>query len=164
MFGGSGAAVNVTITGAEQMRAVGLALKEAGDEGKVLRKGLLGEMRSAEKEGLTKAKESALANLPKGGGLNEWVAASKFTGRNRLSGRAVGVTLVASKAGGRQGSHDIEATDSGEFRHPTYGHGPWVSQSITPGWWTNALTRLAPELQIKLMALMAAIDDLITKG
>jgi hypothetical protein len=159
-----GAGIGVTITGAEQMRAVGALLKEAGDEGKALRKGLLAEMRSAEQEGLQKAKESALANLPKRGGLNEWVAASKFASRNRLTGRTVGVSLIASKAGGRQGQHDVEATDAGTFRHPVFGHKVWVEQSINPGWWTNALTSLAPELQIKLLAAMAAIEELVTKG
>lgn len=151
--------VSIEVRGAEQMRALGKRLRAAGLEGKGLRRELLAAMRVAEKEALLAAKESALQNLPKAGGLNEWVASSKFQARNRLTGNGVGVELKATKPGGSKGTHDLDASDGGQIRHRVYGH--WrkgvPTQQIAPGWWSKPMTKAGLSLQIKLTALMARI-------
>lgn len=155
----------IRVTGADQCRALGLALKAAGEEGKGLRRELLASMRAAEKPLADAARKSARANLPKAGGLNEWVATSKITARNSLSGRGAGVRLVAKKPGGSKGSHDLEALDAGTFRHPVYGHRKtWVTQSIPAGWWTTALFKASPRVQLELLAAIRITNERIARS
>lgn len=86
-------------------------------------------------------KEEARDTLPKGGGLNEWVAASKMSPRTRLTGKSAGVRIVTRKAG-----HDIEAINRGSVRHPVFGNrSAWSDQSVAPGFVDNGGMKKAPE-------------------
>jgi hypothetical protein len=147
--------VEIKITGAEQLRALGRDLRAAGEEGKLLRRELLATMRLAGKPLAEATRQSALDMLPHTGGLNEFIADSKIVARNSLTGSRVGTRIVGKKTGGSKGAHDLEAMDVGTFRHPVYGHrSAWVQQSVRPGWFTKPLEDAAPALQAALLGAM----------
>jgi len=56
---------------------------------------------------------------------------------------ATGVELVLGKKAGPQ----IGRMNDGNLRHPTFGHRPWVDQSIPSGTWTEAVEKRAPKLR-----------------
>lgn len=156
----------IRITGAEQLRALGRDLKAAGVQGQGLRRELLRGMRAAEKPLKDAVHQSALDSLPKKGGLNEWVAAESVTARNSLSGRGAGVRIVARKKGGKKGSHDLEAVDAGNVRHPVWGR--WLkdvpTQSVESGYFTKPLNEAAPELIAVLSMAIEITARRIAKG
>jgi hypothetical protein len=94
--------IEVRVTGANQLRDLARDLKAAGETGRGLRRDLLAAMRAAEKPLIDAARESARDTLPKSGGLNEWTANSYIKAQNRLTGKGVGVRIVAKK-----GKHDL---------------------------------------------------------
>lgn len=151
------------VTGAEQFRALGKDLKAMGEDGKELRRELLKTLRMTGKPLIEKVRASARANLPKSGGLNEFIASSKFTTRNDLAGKKVGTRITVTKPGGSKGWHDVEAFDNGTFRHPTFGRKTWVRQTISGGFFTKPMTESAPEFQRALLAAMAITERKITK-
>jgi hypothetical protein len=148
------------ITGANQLAALAKDLKAAGD--KDLRKELLKGLRNAAKP-LAKeaAPKAAREGLPKRGGLNEYVAASKFAVRTRTTGQGAGVRIVGAKKG-----HDIKATDEGEFRHPVFGGKTWVVQHIKPGWWTDGMSDpvVLEPMRKELIAVMDEVARKIAHG
>lgn len=155
----------IRITGAESLRALGKDLKAMGEEGKGFRKELLKSMRVGAKPLVEATRASARANLPKKGGLNEFIATSKIATRNSLAGNKVGTRIVAKKAGGSKGFHDLEAMDAGSFRHPVHGNRKvWVQQSVTPGWFTKPLNEAMPKVRASLMEAMEVTELKITKG
>lgn len=148
--------VEVRVTGARQLERLGLELKAAGETGKGLRRNLLASLRIAGQPLKQAAKDSALAKLPKSGGLNEYVANSNIAVRTRLTGPRVGVRVVAKKPGGSKG-HDLEKIDDGEVRHRVYGR--WVkglpTQKVTPGWFSDPMKESTREMEA---AALAAIE------
>lgn len=144
------------ITGANQLGDLARDLKAIGD--KELRKELLRGIQKAAKPLAKVAAPAAARNrLPRAGGLNEFVATSKFAVRTRTSARNPGVRIVGTKTG-----HDIKAMDAGKVRHPVRGTNVWVLQNIEPGWWTNGLSDsiVAPPVRKEILAVM---DDIIRK-
>lgn len=154
-------AVEVTVTGAAQLRALGLDLKAAGNAGSGLRRELLGGMRALGKPLAEKARASALATLPKQGGLNAWVAASSIAVRNNLTGSVarVGMRIVSTKGG-----HNLEGIDAGHVRHPVYGKAAWVGQSVPSGWFSKPLAESVPEVQAMLLVAMNVISRRIERA
>ena len=139
--------------GPDELVALGRALKASGD--RELRKEALRSLRSHSKPVGVEAKRSALAVLPARGGLNAYVARTRVTLRNKLSGRSAGVRLVGGlKKGG--GLVDLPAIDDGRLRHPVFArvhaeHGRkrwrWVQQRVPRGWWSKTMRRHAPKLR-----------------
>lgn len=123
------------VSGDAQLRELGRQLKAAGQV--ELRKELLRSIRVASVPLREDIRESARTVLPRRGGLNRWVAGAKVTSRTRLTGRSVGVQIVA-----KSGKHDLNDLDlTGEIRHPVFGHrsGKWVSQTVTAGFFTKSI-------------------------
>ena len=83
--------------------------------------------------------EEGAEGLP--GGLAAHVVAKGSRPQTRQSARAV--TVVFGKKAGPQ----IGAIDEGSVRHPTFGHKPWVSQSIPAGAFSEALEGRLPEVR-----------------
>jgi hypothetical protein len=164
----------IRITNLEQFGKLSRDLKAAGLEGRGLKRSLTAAARLSTKPMIEAAKESAQANLPKRGGLNEFIATARFTVSNRMSGSTaargkgsgvVGSRIVAKKAGGRKGSHDLEAFDNGHFRHPVYGNmKKWAPQSIEPGWFTKPMQKAAPAALAEFRLSMDIIARRIEKG
>jgi hypothetical protein len=129
--------VELRVRGADQLRDLARDLKSEAD-GKERRKDMLRGIRKiANPLAKETAPKIAREGLPKGGGLNEYVASSKFGVRTRTTGQSVGVRIVGAK-----GEHDINAMDRGQVRHKVWG--VWRSstpiQQITPGWWTKGMS------------------------
>lgn len=149
---------DVSVTGANQLADITKRLKAAGQT--QVKKDLLRGLRTAAKPLLKVAKESAVENLPRRGGLDQVVAASRFAVRTRTSGRNPGVRVVAVSP------HDLAAMDKGVLRHPVFGH--WRSgvppQKIRPGWWSDALNAQAPMIRQQLLAVLAETARRIEHG
>ncbi len=139
------------ITGAASLAKAASVLKAQGDAAG--RKELLKGIQQATKPLKADVKRSAQTSLPRRGGLNQAVAASTFSTRTRTTGKSVGVRLVVK---GRR-VRDVAATDRGRLRHPVFGSDVWVTQSITPGWFTRPLEAGAPAVRRELVASMERV-------
>src|SRR5215475_10366845 len=93
-------------------------------------------MRRAARPLLKSARQGAIQILPYHGGLNERVAAGRFTSSVRLVGKGAGVRITASD----RRRANVNRMDVGSVRHPVYGNRHrCVTQRITPGWFTTPL-------------------------
>ena len=137
---------------AREFEALGRALKGAD---KTLKRELFSELRAAAKPAIEDARASALATLPNRGGLNALVASASVGARTRLAGRSPGVRI---KATGKQAKQLRQMDESGTWRRPTFGRGPWVTQTYTPakGWFTDPIENRKPKYR-------AAVEDAVKK-
>lgn len=143
--------VELRIEGADKIAEVSRRLKETGD--KELRREMARGINRATKPLKIAARAAVLAEYPKRGGLNEFVAKSRFTTRTRGGGKNPGVRIVVNKAG-----HDIRALDRGRLRHPLYGNRRfWYTQQIKPEIISGAL-RAGAELVRRQLA--EVLDDI----
>jgi hypothetical protein len=87
-----------------------------------------------------KIRANAKATLPKGGGLNAWVASVRINVQVKLTGyKAVGIRLKGGRnsAGGRS---DMDAINRGRVRAPAWGRrgaGDWHTQLVQPEFFTK---------------------------
>lgn len=150
--------VDVTVQGADDLARLSRRLKEAGDKdlNRELRKGI----QRATKPLKEAAKRSARERLPKRGGLNEWVAKSKFSVRTSSSQRSARVRLVASR-----GKTDERAINRGRLRHPVFGNRKvWVTQDVTPGWFTKPMVEGLAPVQREVLKVMDDITKKVAHG
>lgn len=144
--------MNAHTAGARQLSELAAKLKaeSRGD----IRRQLLRNIRAAGKPLLADAQKSALETLPRRGGLNQVVASAKFSVRTSLSGTSARVRLQASEP------HHIRSIDKGRVRHPTFGHDPWKTQAVTPGWWTTPMEAGSPKVRA---AIIRTVDEISRK-
>lgn len=148
-------AVSMRITGdVAALRAVGRALREAGD--KEQKRELYKAVQRATKPIKEEIKQSALDTLPHGGGLNVWVSKIGIKTKQSYSGRMPGVTIkgtlnnkarVSGRGKGRKKARtfgataDLRSINRGRVFHPVFGHGPLVGpQAVNSGFWDRPLT------------------------
>lgn len=142
--------MSLRVTGANQLAEVGARLKESGDKG--LRKELLRGINRSLKPAKAKVKEAARRDLPRGGGLNVFVASARIGSRTRVAGRNPAVFLTGRKSG-----HDLRAIDRGRVRHPVFGNREvWVNQEVKPGWWSQTLAGEVPAIR---RGVIDTLDD-----
>jgi hypothetical protein len=143
-------AVDLVVHGGEQLEKVARRLKEIGD--KELRKELFSGIQRAAKPMKLAAQQAARSKLPRRGGLNEWVASSKFTVSVR-SGK-----FPAARVTGKKSGHDLAALNRGRLRHPLYGdRGHWYTQQIDANWFSDAMAAQAPAVREEIVAIL---DDI----
>lgn len=136
----------IEVQGAEQLAHLSKRLKEAADKG--LQRELSKALRDATAPVKGAARESALATLPRHGGLNVRVANSKFSTRRRPDGLRVSA----------QNAYALKQLDEGVSRHPVFGHRDrWVVERVNPGWWSKPVERLAPEARAEIIKAMDRI-------
>lgn len=152
----------VEVEGADQLRALALELRAAGQVE------LLREMRFAMEAAAQPAeraiRQSAEDQLPHGGGLNQFIASSNFRTSVLTGVRTAGVQLRVSKPGGAKGKHDLTAFDNGQFRHPVFadsakqtrGQWKWVPQYVAPGFASKPVEALVPLITV---ACLEAMDE-----
>lgn len=141
------------VDGSAQLREIAIRLRSAagGRETKIL---LARDLRAAAQPMVAAVAASALANLPKKGGLNTRVAGQRVTVSVGMAARGAGVTLKTK-------THDTYATNRGYVRHPYFG--VWYENSprqiIDPaaGWWTKPLERLSPAVTPLLLVTMERV-------
>jgi len=101
---------------------------------------------------------SATERLPHRGGLNKRVASSKIVTRRRMSGKYAGIRIVGTSG------YDIGSINRGRVRHLTFGHLPWSNQAVKPGFWTEPLVALRPEIRRELDEAVTRIGKQIERG
>jgi hypothetical protein len=139
----------IELEGADKLAVLAKRLKEAGD--KDLQRQMYAGIARAMKP-VRAAAETSLADvLPKRGGLSAAKRRQvKFRTSRRAGVRQAGVRLVAK--GGQLGRMDRQ----GQFRHPVFGHEPWVPQKIEAGWFTRPAEAAAP---VARREILRALDD-----
>jgi hypothetical protein len=148
--------IGLDVRGGEDFARLARRVKEVGD--RQLRRELLSSIQRATRPVRDKVREKALSTLPSSGGLAGEVAASRFSARTSMTGRNVGVRVVG--ASGR----DVRSLDAGRLRHPTFGHKPFVSQSVEPGFFSATIEDHAPEIRDEISDAMKTIANKIEKG
>jgi hypothetical protein len=124
-------ALTIHVEGAGELRRVAALIRAEGIGPQVARDITDGTFRG--RETIRAAfKASALAKLPKSGGLNRWVASSRMTFR-RKRGTLIGGMRVNVGRNSMVGRAELEGLDQGLVIHPgnAYGRG-WYSQSVIP--------------------------------
>lgn len=100
----------------------------------------------------------ALATMPRRGGLNRWVAATRISAKISFTARGAGVTLRGTRANTR-GKADLNRLDAtGRVRHPSWGRrGPrqWHMQTVPAGFFRGE----AAEYDAWRGAIEAAVAD-----
>jgi hypothetical protein len=107
-------------------------------------------------------RQRALATLPSGGGLNEWVAAARVTLRIRASGRTVRAIVKGNRNSARNQS-DLNAIDRGRVRAPSWGRrgpGQWHTQAVPAEWFTGPATEWETLRAQADAAFDAALDEI----
>lgn len=129
------------VTGLEQLTRVSAKLRAANRD---LRLESNRALREATKPLPDAIRRSAEAHLPKGGGLAANIAASKIRTVRRASGSGAGITITTSNA------YLIGRMNKGKLRHRVWGGEVWVSQSVTPRWWTDPIDDVGPRVKSAL--------------
>lgn len=148
--------MDVRVSGAEQLVALARAAKAVDGQ---IRRDMLRELRTAGKRMIPDVQDAARDMLPSSGGLNEFVASSKYAVRTRTTGSSAGVRVTGTKAG-----HDIAAINDGTVRHPVFDTGAWVAQSVTPGFWDEGTGRSAPQVRMDLLGVLEEINRRIARS
>jgi len=148
--------LDVTVRGADEIAHVSRLLREVGD--KELRRDLYRGLNRATSPLKRAVKERARATLPSRGGLAARVASSSIAVRTR-GGQHPGVRLVA------RGKANLDRLDRGVVRHPVFGNREvWVSQQVTPGWFTEPLQEGVAPVQRELLDVLDDISRRLARG
>jgi hypothetical protein len=127
-------------------------LKEMGLVG--IRKQMLTDLRKAAEPVKKDLKRQALADLPKGGGLNEFVAKKPIRTSVRTGARTAGVSVRYTGPGRHS---DI----SGGWRHPVFNHRDrkWATTDYEPavGWWERGGEAAAPEARLLMANILGEV-------
>lgn len=142
--------MEIEIQGAEQLVALAKRLRDAPKE---LRSELYRGINRAAKPLKNEVKKSARERLPRKGGLNKKIAGTKIATKRRVTGSSAGVRLVGTSG------YDIGSINRGRVRHLTFGHKPWVNQTVRKGFWTDPLVAGAPQVQGEIQEVMDVIAD-----
>lgn len=149
--------VDVQVVGADQLGAIADELKRTGNT--ELRRDLYRGIQRSTKPLRQDVQQAARDKLPRRGKLNEWVAESKFSTRTR-GGKNPGVRITSGKRG-----HDMRAIDRGRLRHPVFGNKKvWVTQQVTPGWFSQTLADGAPAVRRELVKVLEDVAERIARS
>lgn len=137
---------DLVVSGAEELEHVLRLLRSVDD--KELRKDFYRGINRATTPLKENAKRNALAVLPRRGGLAARVAKTRLSTKAR-GGQTPGIRVVARNGAG---------ADLGFVRHPVFGNRDvWVSQPVTPGWFTKPMEAGADPVR---RALLDVLDDI----
>lgn len=110
---------------------------------------------------------SALSTLPKGGGLNEWVAAARLSASVKVTARLVGLKLKGGRSKITGGRSDVNAIDRGRVRAPNWGRrweGQWHTQTVTPGFFTDPAQQAGDDVGRATTEAVERAFDQIARG
>lgn len=153
--------VDLRVTGAESLRALARDLRGVEQRKEILM-GLRKELRKPVPTVRKAIKATALARLPKAGGLNRWVAGTRVTASVRVSG---GSTAGVTMKGGRNSSgsrSDIRALDGGQVRAPSWGRrgkAAWHVQAVPAGFFSDTVADHSQEWQ---KATLDAVEKVVS--
>lgn len=145
---------DITIKGAEDFYRLSKALKGAGRGD--LRKELNKALRDATKP-LIADTRSATSRLPQSGGLADIIRKTPQTVKV-ATGKNPGVRITVGGKGGA-----ARTTEQGFVRHPVYGRGGFVRQSVPSGWFSEPLNEGADVVRPRLIDAIDAMADRIVR-
>lgn len=157
--------MDVSTTGDAELRRL-IADLRGFEKRKEVVKALRKELRRPVPKARQAIRGAALRMLPRRGGLNAWVAASRVTAQVRLgSARSAGITL----RGGRNsqgGRSDIKAIDRGRVRAPAWGNrSAWHSQTVPEGYFTKTVSEdLAPAWREAAVSAVNEATEVLRRG
>jgi hypothetical protein len=145
------------IVGAEQLAKLSKRLKETGD--KEVKRELYKALNRATKKPKAEARARALLILPHRGGLAKRVAASRFTTRNRTTGKGdPSLQLIA------KGTANIRGIDKGRVRHPVFGHPDrWTTQPVKAGWFSVPMKENEKEARREIASSLADLQRTLSQ-
>lgn len=148
----------VQVEGLDDLRRLAAVYKTSDKTiQKAIRTGLQDAAKPLSAEMIAKGAES----MPARGGLRARVAAARGGVTASLSGRNIAVSI---RAANRQ-KDSLKGLDAGTLRHPVYGHGPWMTQSVPRGAFSGAFQAGAPQVRDRLRrAVSTALDDIARKA
>lgn len=149
--------MSIEIRGTEGLALVGKAVRRLGAD-RVIVKNMVKEIRRAVPPVRAAVRANAVAILPHRGGLGAWVAKTRVTASIRRSASNAGISFVGGK-NSRGNRSDLKRLDAGQTRHQTFGHRPWVAQSVPPGFFTKAVTVEGAEAFRE--AVVVAVDNAV---
>jgi len=143
-------------SGAE-LHVLSKELRKTGQSG--LKKNITKAMRVATVPARDAVRSYLRDEMPKGGGLNEWLAKSRITTSILTGPKTAGVVIRDSKSG-----HDLKAINrTGKVRHPTRS-GPgfktedrkkWrLTDTGKTNWWEETLYSFDPAVRAALIVAM----------
>lgn len=147
--------MEIELRGADQLVELAKRLRQAPKE---LRSELYKGINRAAKPLKNEVKQSARDRLPKRGGLNKRVAATKIATKRRITGGGAGVRLIGTSG------YDIGSINRGRVRHKTFGHRPWVNQTVPKGFWTDPLTKGSSQVQQEIQEVMDMVAKQLGAG
>jgi len=122
------------------------------DEGdRKLNNGIRRRLREVAKPLGSEVRDTLAESMPRRGGL------SAMIGRSKVSVSSTSASRQEIRV--RSAGHDLEAMDAGMLRHPTFGHKPWVGQSVPSGSAAKALEAGAPKVRDALMREVETLLD-----
>lgn len=157
---------DIELRGLEDLARLSRALREAGTQGKGLRKELYAGLNRATKPVRKDLKDAIAPSLPKSGGLAAEVTKGARFSNSTKTGRDVGVRVVAR---GRRRRALQLATQQGLIQHPVFANASkgrsswtWVTQTagIRRGLLNAAFQRDKPEARREVLR---AIDETAKK-
>lgn len=142
--------------GPDQLARISRQLKEEANRG--LRLELDRALREAVAPLRQALPESARQTLPRRGGLADQVAASRVGVRRIPVSRGGGLRLVATN------NRALRNLDRGRLRHPVFGRDDWVTQPVTPGWWSKPIEDAGPQVQAAVQEAVGRVADRIERA
>lgn len=141
--------------GSTQLRASAARLRAAGE--RQLMNQMRRQLRVAAQDVLQSLHDQAIEDLPKAGGLNEFVANQKPKIAVRTTGRMAGV-YIRSKVPGNY-------TNTGRWRHPVYSadrtrwmkRGTSQSDPAAKDWWIRGAQKATPRAQVEMYAVLNSV-------
>lgn len=140
--------MEIQVRGGNRLSATGRALERAAAR---LPKALQNALEEEAEPIIAAARQRAVDTLPKKGGVNRFVASSRFQVRPIRGG----VRIHTS-------DHDSRLDTAGRLRHPVFGQDVWATQHVPPGWFTEAAraqrNKTGQELEKALEAVIAEVE------
>lgn len=142
----------------EDFRALQVRLKATGQTG--LRRNMRRSIVVATAPARKAVKAELEAVMPKGGGLNVYLAKSKITTAVLTGSRSAGVEVRGRgpKDKGRASKSQFRKINQGVVRHPVFGRREnpqdWQDTKVPSGWWENALRPYGEAVQVALVESM----------
>lgn len=149
------------VTGTLQLRIVARQLRDAPPE---LRRELRDNLKDVVKPFEGQVKSEAADSLPHRGGYAGVMSSSvKVDISQALSGSGAGFTLVVHGKGRTQ-DRDVKAVNAGRLRHKTWGHEPWHSQQVAPGFVDRPADKLDGQVARKAQEAVDRVADKLSAG
>ena len=150
--------------GAEQLRALGARLKEAGDEGKGFRRELMNQLTEAAKPLVREIADPAHLKPYMPDRYAVVLAGDLSVGAQRILTSNPRVSIQAKS---RVRRRKVRQLDAGVIQHPLFGDRKhWYKQTggMRPGFFTDPCEKAAPDIREHVLAALTETERKIADG